>query len=601
MTDTAPAAPAPGSGRRVGLVDGAADATTQRFWVVLDEDAVVQLDDLLVCHQQLPGGGSVAHFGIVVEGRRHIEGASFASDTMRIAGDQTMPGLTARRVEVQVLRTDPELWLAPEPGAEVRRAAGTEREQALFMDQMEAPLAVGLDQAGDPVYVDFAFLNGTKGGHVNISGISGVATKTSYALFLLYQLLETDHGKSLLGTGSAQTRALVFNVKGEDLLHLDRPNARFGERPDAAEQWRTLGVAEPGPFESVCLYAPRGEGASADSVAPEVISRRSDEVTTFGWNPADFVREGLLRFCFTEADDARTQVPFIEQRVRVQLARHAYPMAGRPGALVMAEPPGGTGFNFDRVITERRPELEPGDGFGVRSFADLISYIENKVDPELDDTSWTGGVQQGTVMAFLRRLFALTPRMGHLIRDGVAKVDIRSGASIHVVDVHSLHTTAQRFVVGALLDEVFSAKQGTGREPLRFVVLDELNKYAPREGSSPIKDLLVDIAERGRSLGVLLVGAQQAATAVDPAIIRNSAIKVVGRLDSAESAEYRFLTQELRERATRFLPGTMVLDQPLIPAPIPLRFPFPAFATNPDEGFDAASNEARTNEVFGKL
>ncbi|KAA0233573.1 MAG: ATP-binding protein [Actinobacteria bacterium] len=601
MTDTTPSAPASGSGRRVGLIDGATDSTTQRFWVVLDEDAVVQLDDLLVCRQRLPDGRSVAHFGIVVEGRRHIEGATFASDTVRIAGEQTMPGLTARRVEVQVLRTAPELWLAPEPGAEVHRAAGAEREQALFMDQMEAPLAVGLDQAGDPVFVDFAFLNGTKGGHVNISGISGVATKTSYALFLLYQLLETAHGKSLLGMGSAQTRALVFNVKGEDLLHLDRPNARFGERPDATEQWRALGVTEPGPFRSVCLYAPRGEGASADSVAPDVVSRRSDEVTAFGWTPAEFVREGLLRFCFTEADDARTQVPFIEQRVRVQLARHAYPMKGRPGALVMAEPPGGTGFNLDRVITDRRPELEPGEGFGVRSFADLISYVEDKVDPENEDTSWTGGVQAGTVMAFLRRLFALTPRLGHLIRDGVTKVDIRAGASIHVVDVHSLHTTAQRFVVGALLDEVFSAKQGTGREPLRFVVLDELNKYAPREGSSPIKDVLVDIAERGRSLGVLLVGAQQAATAVDPAIIRNSAIKVVGRLDSAESAEYRFLTQELRERATRFLPGTMVLDQPLIPAPIPLRFPFPAFATNPDEGAGAAASGDESAEVFDKL
>ena len=35
-----------------------------------------------------------------------------------------------------------------------------------------------------------------------------------------------------------------------------------------------------------------------------------------------------------------------------------------------------------------------------------------------------------------------------------------------------------------------------------FLVLDELNKYAPREGRSPIKEVLLDIAERGRSLGV---------------------------------------------------------------------------------------------------
>ena len=30
-------------------------------------------------------------------------------------------------------------------------------------------------------------------------------------------------------------------------------------------------------------------------------------------------------------------------------------------------------------------------------------------------------------------------------------------------------------------------------------MIDELNKYAPREGNSPIKEVLLDIAERGRS------------------------------------------------------------------------------------------------------
>jgi DNA helicase HerA-like ATPase len=117
-----------------------------------------------------------------------------------------------------------------------------------------------------------------------------------------------------------------------------------------------------------------------------------------------------------------------------------------------------------------------------------------------------------------------------------------------------------------------------------------------------LKDLLVDIAERGRSLGVLLIGAQQAASAVAPAIIRNAAVKVVGRLDAGESAEYRFLSAELRERAARFLPGTMVLDQPLIPAPLPMRFPFPAFATSVEEG--RRTDDDRKEEqaaVFAKL
>ena len=44
--------------------------------------------------------------------------------------------------------------------------------------------------------------------------------------------------------------------------------------------------------------------------------------------------------------------------------------------------------------------------------------------------------------------------------------------------------------------------------------------------------MLLDIAERGRSLGVILIGAQQTASEVERRIVVNSAIKVVGRLDA---------------------------------------------------------------------
>jgi hypothetical protein len=44
----------------------------------------------------------------------------------------------------------------------------------------------------------------------------------------------------------------------------------------------------------------------------------------------------------------------------------------------------------------------------------------------------------------------------------------------------------------------------------------------------------------------------------------------------------------------------MVFDQPLIPAPIPLRFPFPAFATNVAEG-RAAPAPVAAGELFDKL
>jgi DNA helicase HerA-like ATPase len=159
-------------------------------------------------------------------------------------------------------------------------------------------------------------------------------------------------------------------------------------------------------------------------------------------------------------------------------------------------------------------------------------------------------------------------------------------AQVTVVDIHNLADRAQRFVVGVTLQREFEQKEESGaRRPLLFVVLDELNKYAPREGQSPIKDLLLDIAERGRSLGIILVGAQQTASEVERRVIANSALRVAGRLDPAEAMrpEYGFLPAAHRERARIAKPGTMFVSQPEIPVPLVAEFPFPAWATRPDE------------------
>src|SRR5207237_10556117 len=127
-------------------------------------------------------------------------------------------------------------------------------------------------------------------------------------------------------------------------------------------------------------------------------------------------------------------------------------------------------------------------------------------------------------------------------------------------------------------------EQGSAK-PLLFLVTDELTKYAPKDGSSPIKEILLDVAERGRSLGIILVGAQQTASEVERRIIANSAVRVVGRLDAAEAGrdEYGFLPAIQRQRSTIIKPGTMILSQPELPIPLVVQFPFPAWATRPSE------------------
>ena len=138
---------------------------------------------------------------------------------------------------------------------------------------------------------------------------------------------------------------------------------------------------------------------------------------------------------------------------------------------------------------------------------------------------------------------------------------------------------------GQVLAQTFAAKEAGTRDPIEFVVLDELNKYAPREGSSPIKELLLDVAERGRSLGIILIGAQQTASEVERRVVANSAIRVVGRLDSAEAGrgEYGWLPQVQRQRSTIIKPGTMIVSQPQLPVPVVIEFPFPAWATRVSE------------------
>jgi len=555
----------------VGRVLGSQHTNTREFRVVIGDGEYLQLDDLVVVRTEVPGAAEVSTYGIVTEVEAVYEGASFESDTFRIADEGSMPGAKVRSAQVAVTRVDPELWVAPDPGGAVDRATGEARAKALYTDEMTRPLPVGIGRDGLPLYVDLDFFDGRKGGHMSISGISGVATKTSFALFFLRMLTGR---RDIVGEAGKNLRVLVFNVKGEDLLWLDKPNREFSA--DHAAKWAALGV-EPQAFPSVSLWAPP-RPRSGDVLVPDIAGRQ--DVTVFAWTPRELVDEGLLRFLFTDASDARNQISFVAERVESQLRRYAVDVAGVPGAIVLRDPSEG-----------HRPGdlVRPNKGERViKDLAGLAAALEEFLDPAdgEPDQRWTGRVQGGTVSAFMRRLHAAVVRLGHLIQPGESRRIDRSEAQITVVAIQSLHDLAQRFVVGALLSEAFREKEGSGqRFPLSVVVLDELNKYAPREGQSPIKDMLIDIAQRGRSLGVLLVGAQQTASRVAPEVLENAALRVTGRLDAAEAerSEYGWMLPSTRARARLLKPGTMVVSQPSIPVPLVVDFPFPPWATRKEE------------------
>jgi uncharacterized protein len=536
-----------------GRVIGTEDSTPLEFWVAIAEGQFLQLDDVVALERKLPNGETVRIFGMVTQVRARHEGARFDSDVFLIENG-VLPAQVSQAARIVTTRFEPEVFVPPLPGQGVRRATGHDREQALFFDGMEKEkrLAAGLSRDEEPVFLNLEFLDGTRGAHVNISGISGVATKTTYASFLLYSLFHSR----VLGADALNTKALIYNVKGEDLLFLDHRNSRLEERD--RRKYEKLGLA-PDAFRSVELWAPPRRGDR--NAAPDVATRPTG-VRSYFWSLSEFCREGLLPFLFTDAEDDDKQYTLVVANVAARLKD--------------AEPLGEGGV---RVA-----------GREVRTFLELARLIAEHVDDESTRRLWAGpAIGQGTVNAFMRRLHGAVSHVEHLVRGDIPRAEahkIRREAQVTVVDLHNLSDRAKRFVVGVTLRRAFEEKERSGQpRPLLFVVLDELNKYAPRDGGSPIKETLLDVAERGRSLGIILIGAEQTASEVERRIIANSAIRVVGRLDTAEASrdEYGFLPTAHRQRATIVKPGTMILSQPELPVPIVTQFPFPSWATRRSE------------------
>ena len=79
----------------VGRVVGTEDSTPLSFWVALEPEQYLQLDDVVVCERQLPGGDSVAISGVVTQIRARHEGARFDSDVFLIA-DGVLPAADQR-------------------------------------------------------------------------------------------------------------------------------------------------------------------------------------------------------------------------------------------------------------------------------------------------------------------------------------------------------------------------------------------------------------------------------------------------------------------------------------------------------------------------
>ncbi len=425
----------------VGRVIGTEDATPLTFHLGIAAGKYLQLDDVVVTDRTLPDGKQVKLSGIVTGVAARQEGARFDSDVFLI-NDGVLPAQLIEVAEVLTTRVEPEVFVPPLPGSAVRKAVAAEREHALFFDEMRTKLPVGTGRDGEPVFVNLEFLDGTRGAHVNISGISGVATKTTYATFLLYSLFGSD----VLGGDALNSKALIFNVKGEDLLFLDHAN---NELDDASrDRYAALGLPCK-PFDSVAIYAPPRR--SDPNAGPDTATRLTG-VNAYYWTLAEFCEQELLSFVFADAEDDRNQYSLVVHQVTSVLRRDGAKV-GEDGAW--------------RV-----------DGKVLRTYRELVDLVVERVSDDATRYEWAGpAIGIGTVNAFVRRLLGSVKAIEPMVRADVPLRDRHtistSEARVTVVDLHNLPDRAKRFVVGVTIRREFERKESTGMaRPLMFLVLD---------------------------------------------------------------------------------------------------------------------------------
>ena len=612
--------------KRIGMVLGSEDATPLQFWIAVDDKTKIQLDDVVYIEVADPSSSdeSVCFYGVIDEVRRRFEGIQFDGDTELVVSG-LMPANVSYAAHVLVTRVEPEEFIPPGPGDAVFLAVGERLEKALYLDNMEAPLPAGVLRNGEVGYFNFDIINGTKGAHINISGISGIATKTSYALFLLYSIFtaKNRNTKKPLVDANA-TKSIIFNVKGEDLLFLDKPNKDFikmegqwlEKRRMLKNRYELCGLPV-SPFRSVGLYAPAKDGPHLMADA-----QSREGITPYIWTLHEFCLKRMLPFVLTERD-AMTNLGFLVGHIEEKLFKLASDQKGPDLEIEL-----GDAFSLEESRDLSKAQaIRPDEGLDsgsflertgrtrLKTFDDLLSYLEYKLltkgsDDENDkggDPLWKAQQARGTLEALIRRLRGASKYVRRLVRGDLSKKELERGRldilnsakQVHVVDIHNLAPLAQMFVVGVLLKQVFDEQETRAKGQI-FIVLDELNKYAPSEGDSPIKDILLDIAERGRSLGIILIGAQQTASEVERRVVANAAIRIVGRLDAAEAErpEYRFMPGSFRMRSTILAPGTMIVHQPDVPSPMMLNFPFPSWATRRKE-VDQTVSDKEALDILG--
>jgi len=524
------------------------------FWTAID--APIGIGTIVRVEGPVPVGAVIPQvYGVVMEGFSYSDLQSPLHDVLGHDGQPSGGAYAAtERTEIrlytaQVLRHVPEEPLQPVPLGVVYLADDADVAVALRMDsfiagEQRTGIPIGVYRAGgmrSPIYVDADFLVGPEAAHLNISGVSGLATKTSAIEWLLQSIFA--HFPSHRGT----VAALCFNVKGPDLCFLDQP----GQIQDADRELYELLDVPAKPFEKVEYFAPytaRGLALNTLRTHPDLVD--SVAPLTWGLNEVLQFAEVLLN-----KDDVDAKADALIDFIRERVAGKDFEEQG-----------------FSRVHR-------------VQSFADLDAWFRDvlrKVEDSNGDTWRTH--HAATIRKVRNRLSNLSTRCAGLVTDDGVVSDLPFGAfndrTVYVVDVANVEEAAQDLVFARTVSKLREhlERRDLGVDHV-IVFVDELNKYAPGDGPDTyVRKMLLDISERGRYLGLVLFGAQQFRSQVHRRVVGNAGTSMYGRMDGDELASpgYQVLSPAVKARLATLEKGQLMVRHPHFGQPVFVRFPRPA-------------------------
>ncbi|GHS85765.1 ATPase [Bacteroidia bacterium] len=499
-------------------------------------------------------------FGVVEEISHLTDGASFlagyiSSDFGEVDSKSYTNRIGMNYIKARVVGNTKNIYTPVLDGAVVTLADANDVTKALGLEKIKNPLPCGIiemyegeDKIKIPVNFNSHFLIGPEGAHLNISGISGLASKTSYAMFLL-KSIQQRYVKDV----ENESVAFVFlNVKGRDLLAIDQANEELPENDK--KMYDELGI-ETKPFENVKYFYPYSKDIKSTTYA-DIADVKSQQELKKGFQYKYLFEQDKesLDLLFANIDDP-TQT-----------------MESIVSFITSGEGTFGNINNWGELNDEIKKYQEKGD---------------TGKDKTISVLSWRK----------FYRLFRKSLERNLFFSNALSKdgKEVRLQESIKqikkndvfVIDIAKLDEEAQGFVFGDVMRAIYDLKLGQiDREdaeiPSKIIIfIDELNKYGSKDvpKNSPILHQLLDITERGRSLGIILFAAEQFKSDIHERVKGNCATHAFGRTNVIEvsKSDFSYMPTVYKSMLTRLEQGEYILQNPIFRSPLNIKFPRPLY------------------------